>query len=486
MRATELQVVPPGRTESPSRRARQGYDLLRFRPVRAFVRWAGFPYVFQAALLAFFVFMAVLAWGLFPPEGVNDKLFAKTHLVNLLVWGLWWPAMIWMAVLLGRVWCAVCPLELVANVTERLGRALGIKQRILGEWLRSGALIVGLYALVQLLVAGVHLHRIPAYTSIFLWALLATAALVGFLFRDRAFCRGFCPVGLLLGTYGRGAMLAMRPVSDDKCAACPGKDCVRDCNRTKADARSCPSLLNPARLKSNSDCLVCGQCVKVCQPDNTGLFLRRPFHSADAREPLASWPVVLFVMIVSGFVIYELFSEWKAAQAIFLWFPEAVTSGLGADRYAGWIKGVWTLFAVPLVVWLLLGVLVLIFRGADSMAEAWRRLALPLAVVIAFGHMCKGLAKFVSWVGFLPLAARDPAGIDTAQALAEKTLPQPASILPMVAVSVIAVALVLTATYFAVRELRLAQGEMHRGYRLPVLVLASCFLFLVFGWGFLE
>jgi len=482
----ELPVVPARETEAPTQQAQQGINLLRFRPVKAVVRWAGFPYVFQAALLAFFVAMAVFAWGHYPPEGVNNKLFAKSSLVTLLVWGLWWPAMVWTAVLLGRVWCAVCPLELVANVTERLGRALGVKQRILGKWLRSGALIVGLYALIQMFVAGANLHRTPAYTSLFLWGLLATAALTGFFFRDRAFCRGFCPVGLLLGTYGRGAMLAMRPTLDDKCSTCTGKDCLRACNRTKLDARSCPSLLNPARLDSNVDCLVCEQCVKVCEPDNMGLFLRRPFHPADAREAIASWPVTLFVMLVSGFVVSELFSEWKAAQAVFLWVPEEVAALLGVTRYVGWIEGVWTLVVVPTIVWTTLGGLVLLARGATSLSEAWRRLALPLAVVIAFGHLCKGLAKLVSWIGFLPLAATDPVGVDTARAITAKTLPQPASMLPMIVVSLVAMILVLTAAYFALRELWLAQDETHRRYRLPVLVLASCFLFIVFGWGFLQ
>jgi polyferredoxin len=486
MSVTELPVISTSGPEAPARRDPSGYDLLRFRLVKTLVRWWGFPYVFQAALLAFFVFMAVFAWGLYPPEGVNDKLFAKTHLVNLLVWGLWWPAMVWAAVLFGRVWCAVCPLELVANLSERLARMLRVKQRVLGKWLRSGALIVALYGMIQMLVAGAHLHRTPAYTSLFLWGLLTAAALAGFFFKDRAFCRGFCPVGLLLGTYGRGAMLAMRRTSGDTCAACTGKDCVRACNRTRADARSCPSLLNPARLKSNSDCLVCGQCVKVCQPDNMGLFLRRPFHPADARETIASWPVTLFVMLVSGFVVSELLSEWKAAQAVFLWAPEEVAALLGATRYAGWIEGIWTLFVVPAIVWTTLGGLIVLARGAAGLREAWRRLAIPLAVVIASGHMSKGLAKFVSWVGFLPLAARDPVGIETAEALAGKTLPQPASVLPMVAVSVVAMILVVTAACFALRELRLAQGETHRRYRLPVAVLASGFLFVVFGWGFLQ
>ena len=471
---------------APEKRKQEGFDLLRFGAIRGLVRWGGFPYVFQAALLAVFVAMAVLAWNLYPPEGVPDKVYAKSNLVNLLVWGLWWPAMVWIAVLFGRVWCAVCPLELVANVTERMGRGLGLRQRVLGKWLRAGWLIVALYALIQMLVAGAHLHRIPAYTSMFLWGLLGTAALVGFFFKDRAFCRGFCPVGLLLGTYGRGAMLAVRSASGDRCGECVGKDCVQARNRTKLDARSCPSLLDPGRLDNNADCLVCGQCVKACGPDNMGVYLRRPFDSADAREPLASWPVVLFVMIVSGFVIYELFSEWKAAQAVFLWVPATLTTSLGMDAHEGWVKGVWMLLVVPLIVWSVLGGLVLLFRGADSMAEAWRRLALPLAVLIAFGHMAKGLAKFVSWAGFLPLAVRDPIGIETATGLAAKTLPKPASLLPMAAVSVTAILLMFTATWFAVREVRLTQGETRRGYRPAVLVLASCFLFIVYAWGFQQ
>jgi len=495
MRANQIPVPDtteqdtPVRTEQaggPVKPRGPGFNLLQLRPISALVRWAGFPYIFQAGLLAIFIALAVLAWGVHAPDGVPGKLYAKSNLVTLLVWGLWWPAMVWTAVLFGRLWCAVCPLELVANGSERLAHRLGVKQRVLGKWLCSGVLIVALYALIQMLVAGVDLHRSPAYTSWFLWSLLAAAAGAGFFFKDRAFCRGFCPVGLLLGTYGRGGMLAIRPASKDECTVCTGRDCVRACHRSKLDARSCPSLLNPARLDRSSDCLVCGQCVKACPPANMGLFLRRPFHPADAREAVASWPVTLFVMLASGFVVIELFSEWKAAQAVFLWVPQEAAAWLGATRYGGWINGVWTLFVVPVVIWSLLGGLVVVARGAAGISDAWRRMALPLAVLIACGHMCKGLAKFVSWIGFLPLAAEDPAGLDTARALAAKTLPQPASILAMTAVCVISMALIVAGAYFAVRELRLAQGEAHRRFRLPALVLAAGFLFLVFGWGFLQ
>jgi polyferredoxin len=290
-----------------------GFDLVRLRAVRALLLWRGFPYVPQAVILTVFIAMIALSWGRFPPDGISAKLFGKSHLTTLLIWGIWWPSIIWMTVLFGRVWCMVCPLELVSNLAERLGRLIGIRQSAPRRWMISGAIAVALYGLIQLLVAAVHIHRIPAYTAWFLVGLLAFPAIVGIFFKDRTFCRVLCPVGQLLATYGRGGMLAVRAASAEACAACIGKDCLRACNRTKWDGRSCPSLLNPPKLNSDRDCLVCGQCIKSCQPDNMRLLLRRPFHEKDTREPVASWPTTAFVMLVSGFVTWELCAEWPAA-----------------------------------------------------------------------------------------------------------------------------------------------------------------------------
>ena len=174
--------------------------------------WAGrlirsfwFPYVFQALVLLVFLWMAGISWGQHAPEGVSSKLYAKTNLVTLLVWGLWWPAMVWVAVWLGRVWCLVCPMELVSNLGERIGRILKLPQGRLRGWLAAGGLIVLFYFVIQMCVAGLEVHRVPAYTSFFLWTLLGVALLTGLVLKDRAFCRGFCPVGLLLNVYGRGA-----------------------------------------------------------------------------------------------------------------------------------------------------------------------------------------------------------------------------------------------------------------------------------------
>lgn len=462
----------------------QGFDLLRVRAVRRLLLSPLFLYLIQAAHLALLVALAVLGWRTFAPEGVQAKQFAQTNPVTLIIWGLWWPGMVWVAVVFGRVWCAVCPLELLSNLTERLGRLLGVKQRALGRWLRSGLLIVLFYALIQMLVAGVELHRVPAHTSIFLWSLLALAAITGLVLKDRAFCRGFCPVGLLLSVYGRGGMLAIRPTGNGDCGECTTKNCRRPDRRHRPDARSCPSLLNPATLKSNSDCLLCLQCAKACPSLGMGLFVRRPFDAADEREPSASWPVTLFLIVVSGYVSYELCSEWKAAQSAFLWAPDQAAAILGLANHVGWFRGLWAVVVVPLLLWTLLAVPVLLLRGARTLAESWRRLALPLAVVLAAGHMAKGLAKSAQWIGYLPLTYGDPSGVQTAQAIAAETMAKPGPLLTKAAVSTACLVLLAVMAYFALRESNLADRTRHTS-RLPSLLLAIlASAVLIFGWRF--
>jgi hypothetical protein len=444
----------------------QGFNLLNIRPVRAFVVWRGFPAVFQVLVLALFVALAVIGWGYHTPPGINAKLYAKTNIVNLLIWGLWWPAIVWVTFWLGRAWCIVCPLELVSSQAETVGRKLGLQQKPLGGWLAQGSLVIMFFAFLQLLVPGVQIHRVPHYTSLFLWISLAMAFAVGLFLRDRAFCRGFCPVALLLSAYGRGGILAVRSA---------------DCSASHT--RACLSLLNPIRLNTSKDCLICGDCIKADTTGTMQLLLRAPYPRADAHEPVASWPLTLFVMIVSGFVTYELCGVWKAADPVFAWVPEQVIQALKAGAIAGWIKGLWIVLIVPLLIWLVLGVMALALGAGQSLGDAWRRLALPLAVVVAAGHMAKALEKFSSWAGFLPYALAEPSGVQTATKMNAKLLPQPSALLSPVALAVICLALLTVAIGLALREACLADPEKGRARFIPVLLLGSFYFFLVFGWG---
>lgn len=280
-------------------------------------------------------------------------------------------------------------------------------------------------------------------------------------------------------------MLAVRAGSGESCRACTGKDCIRACNRNKADGRSCPSLLNPPKLDSNKDCLICGQCIKVCEPDNMRLLLRQPFSGNDARDPSASWPMTLFIMLVSGFVLWELTTEWPAAEHLFVAAPEWISQRLPEPSLSGYIVGLWAMFVVPISVWALFGLIARIFGARDGLGAIWRRLALPMAVVIAAGHMAKGLAKFVSWAGFLPYALDDPSGLRTTAAIASGTLEAPATLLGKPTISLAATILIALSVFLAAREARLANGG-HAGSAAvaPLLIMTIVSTFLVLGWGF--
>ncbi len=459
-------------------------DLLKARPLKALVVSPWFPYAFQVLCLVALVFIAIFGIGLYPPKGVPDKLYAKSNLVNLALWALWWPFLVLVTVFLGRIWCAVCPLELVSNLSERLGAAIGIKQKSISKLLASGILIFLLYAALHMLVCGIHLHRTPAYTTIFLFSLLGLALIFGLFFKDRAFCRSACPLGILLSVYGRGGTLAMRSKGRDACASCKGKECKAPERRYRLDSRSCPSLLDPPSLDSSRDCLFCSQCVKSCPHDNMTLFLRPLYSKEDSREGRASWPFLLFIMLVSGFITYELSSGWKPAKEIFMWVPTQVAGAIGLK---GWISGIWKLGLWPLILWTILGGLVILQKGEKSMVSAWKRLAFPASIVVAFGHAAKAIEKMSSWGGFFPGMLEDPRGIEHAKAYASGALPIPPHVISISVISMAATLLLLLGTIYAVRETFIIKGqgkwEGAGSLVIPVILLGIFYMVFTIAWA---
>lgn len=212
------------------------------------------------------------------------------------------------------------------------------------------------------------------------------------------------------------------------------------------------------------------------------LVLRQPFPEKDAREPLASWPLTLFIMLASGFVTSELTAESSIAQAAFVWIPEHIADILRLSHYLGWLEGIWALVLFPAVLWLLLGGMIALFRRT-SIGDAWRRLALPIAVIVSAAHMSKALAKFTSWAGFFPHALTDPLGTKTAMDIASHAVPSPEPLVNIHVASGIAFGLLLVGTLLALREVRLANPTYLRVHAAPKFALAGLFVIIIMAWG---
>jgi polyferredoxin len=120
------------------------------------------------ALICFGLFI-YFGWGqpIFKMDSAAELLYRRLNFTTFVVWGLWWTSMIWIAFLIGRAWCQVCPLELIMNISERLGRRLGISQKLLPKIFHQGMLIVIGYLIVQLAVASYHIYRVPQGAAIF-------------------------------------------------------------------------------------------------------------------------------------------------------------------------------------------------------------------------------------------------------------------------------------------------------------------------------
>jgi len=119
---------------------------------------------------ALFVFILLISGAI--RVTTNDKDFAvvlrNTNLSNLIVWSYWWPVIIFTAIIFGRFWCSICPMELITSFFGKIGF-----RRKPGNVLKSGWVITFFYALI--LVVGIHtfaIHRIPQYMALYMLILL--------------------------------------------------------------------------------------------------------------------------------------------------------------------------------------------------------------------------------------------------------------------------------------------------------------------------
>jgi hypothetical protein len=339
-------------------------DLLKYRIFGRLAASRSYP--LAAQILTLVGFALLIAGGLAAPH-VQQKMtgfLRNTNLAALIVWSLWWPLVIISASLLGRVWCQVCPMELVNSLFSRIGLKRRVPRFIASGWGTAVFYSLALLGFIRTFWA----HRYPERMSFFFLFLFASTVIAGLIFEKRTFCNFLCPVGRLLGLYACCAPVEWRVRDAKTCEACRGKDCVAVRHAYRLTARSCTSNLYPASIGDNRNCLVCTQCRKVCPSANLRLSLRRPM--ADFFGGLRLGGVEFFLLfLVSGLVVWELAEEWSPARSVLEFLP----------------------------------------------AKAFGLLFLP---VVAVGHLVKAVFRITSRLPYYSLAFKDPVGYSTARLIA--------------------------------------------------------------------
>ncbi|MBN2133709.1 MAG: 4Fe-4S binding protein [Sedimentisphaerales bacterium] len=418
-------------------------NLLRNRCIGWLLKAGWFPAAAQFLLLAVFILLILGGLGVTTADPDLTQYLRDTNLANLIVWSYWWPVIIIAAVLFGRLWCAVCPMEFI---TYWAGRT-GLGWRVPGI-LKSGWVVTVFYTLVWIVgIQTLAINRIPRQMSLYMLLLILLAIDVSLIFERRAFCSYVCPVGHLLGLYALMSPFEWRAEDGSVCRSCRTKDCVTKKNQYRLAGRSCTSGLYPASITDNRDCLLCTQCLKACPQENLRFSARRPLADLVAGVDLRAAQAG-FILVLSGFVVYEILSEWPVSYEMMMWGPERLSQALGTTGTMGHLVSSTSLFVVvPALALLMVTTLARLACGRErvSFGETAKMFTLLLLPTIAGAHILKSILRMSSRIPYWPGVLADPKGIETAQGMVAGTLVLNTSATDALdpAVSFIAIALLL-------------------------------------------
>ncbi|MBI4483158.1 MAG: 4Fe-4S binding protein [Acidobacteria bacterium] len=351
-----------------ARRAAAGFDLLSIAWFRRFFTWRHFQLALQLPNLLVFALVVYL--------GFFDVQDSRRNLATVLTWTIWWAAVIFTFVLVGRFWCTMCPFGAITAWANRAAKPLRrVPRGFRNIWIANLSFVALTWLDAHLGIVGS-----PRATAILVLAVTAAAVLVGVLFERLSFCRHFCPIGGLTGLYSMFSPLELRVKDSEVCRNCQEKSCYRG----NELGRGCPMGEFPGNMARNNYCVLCSECVKCCREDNLELRVRPLaqdlWSQAHPRvdEAYLAVALVALTLVVTGHMVAP-WHEWMAQVGE--WFPffhwGASTHGGQEKAVFGSVYFISILIVTPLLVYL--GV-----RLARKMALAELR---PRDIFALFGYM---------------------------------------------------------------------------------------------------
>ena len=383
------------RQESPGWR----WNVLEYSPIRRVVSSRLFQPALQLVPLT--LLLVVMAAGLYGTP-VADR-----NVATVLTWGIWWVLLIVDIVLLGRMWCAVCPWEAIAGAIRRLSfwrrtdEPLALN-RPWPRWLRTVYPATFLFLGLTWLELGYGVTFSPRGTALLALAMTVLAVLAALFFEKRAFCKYGCLVGRICGLYAMMAPVEVRAADPQVCADCRTKDCIFGNDA----GYPCPTSQYPAKMDTNAYCTVCTECVKTCPSNNIAINLRPWGEDLKGfRKPRRDEAVLAVAMMaMTSFHGLTMTPVWNS-------FLDEVRRGLGLSQLSAFSFGMVLVLALPALAFLALATASARLGAAPpSRASYVRALAYPLVAVALLYHLAHNAGHFFVEGGRIVSVASDPFG----------------------------------------------------------------------------
>ncbi len=386
-----------------------------------------FPVFFK--IITFIAFWILITIGLSArsEHPVLDAQLYRTNLTNVFVWDTWWPLIILSAIIFGRIWCMICPVEMITSFFARIG--LRLKRP---AWLTSGWVIPLFYAVI--VIFGVTILEIdfkPRYTAWYLVIIVGISVIAGLIFEKNTFCRYICPVGYLLGIFSKLAAWGWRVKSKPVCKGCTDKSCISNRYIYNLNYKSCGVDLVPAEINDNNYCLLCGGCLKTCKTYKTAANTSRPNPAFTkigfASDLIQIKPFLLVEWVFFYFLTAHLIDEITEFQLITI-----IRDSIFTQTFSGFLKvgeggkafigAGYLFFFLPLFLW---GLPYLVISSSkikmpvSSYLKNFSPVFLPIIASLFVGLIIWEVSVRVPYYKFI---VTDPIGIATIQGILTKQI----------------------------------------------------------------
>lgn len=280
--------------------AEAGWVINRSRFLRTLLTSNTLLRTVQAAMVALFLY--AIHSAVTGPAAPPEQGAPQTNFGMVMFFSLWWsPVMILSLLLLGRVWCAVCPLGAIATQLQRFSqnrRFPMVNAKKLGVSVLMLSVILFTVARLPLYKFGV--ASTPVKAGWYFVAFLVAAALVTLIFERRAWCRYVCPVTAAMSAVSKLSPVEFRHAADSGVTACP-----------TAEYKS-------AYLSTDHRCVYCLKCTQEKPEAPVRLRLRLPgagivgekLHVLDE----AVMAVILFAVFPIDHVLGKLWGNLPAIK----------------------------------------------------------------------------------------------------------------------------------------------------------------------------
>jgi transcriptional regulator with AAA-type ATPase domain/NAD-dependent dihydropyrimidine dehydrogenase PreA subunit len=276
-------------------------NLLKFPSIKSFFESRFYPLGLQMTTASVFSLIFIMA---FLGSRSPDK-----NVSVLLVWAMWWP-MLTVSWLVGaRIWCSVCPMGAANDLLNRIGR---IKFKV-PSFVRDYGMHLSAIGLVVIIwaEAASKMPDSPMATGVLLLSIASFAILSGIFYERRLWCRYLCPLGRLAAIFSGCSVIEWRSNSSICNSTCKNNTCYKGDEKIKG----CPLYQGPFSLRSNQNCILCGNCVKTCPNDSPALNLRMPGHELWATIKPEK-VTIIFVPVILGTQLFRSIEHSKFVQAL--------------------------------------------------------------------------------------------------------------------------------------------------------------------------